>query len=354
MSAIPGEGAELNFGIVDFSRVMGVVFNDYLSTLKKQPDANGIKDVELTLNGNGEARKARTDSGGEFEIDNVPAGLYELSINRTTLPPDHVIPTNSYKIEVGPTQTVVADIPLRALRSVSGRVVFKPKPSAEPAANSRAKNASHTTTPEEVEPIPLKDVILAIGTITAKTDADGNFILRELPGGPLLLTLVPQVAVVDSVKLPSWPITLPHEAFKAEGVNITISNPELLQYLLPKDSLQSLKLPTVHPVEHRAKASAKAVSAALKSKPEPAKPMQTGVPAPQMGIGKDDSGTANQANGVPTVDQQAPTTTSNDHINDHIVIPSVNRDHLIDCVQTVARNRNGHRVLVCSDVISTR
>src|SRR5262249_29478388 len=160
---------------------------------------------------------------------------YELSINRSSLPADHVIRDNSYRIEVGPTQTVVADIPLRALRSVSGRVFFRPKPSAEPVANSRAKNASLTGRPEDVEPIPLKDVTLAIGTITAKTDADGNFILRELPGGPLLLTLVPQVAVGDSVKLPSWPITLPHEPFKAEGVNITISNPELLQYLVPRE-----------------------------------------------------------------------------------------------------------------------
>jgi hypothetical protein len=350
VSATPGDGAELNFGIVDFSRVTGIVFNDYLSTLQKQPDANGIKDVELTLKGDGTARKVKTDSGGEFEIDNVPAGIYELSINRATIPADHIIPTNSYKVEVGPTQTVVADIPLRALRSVSGRVFFKPKPSAEPVSNSRAKNASRTTSPEDVEPIALKDVTLAIGTITAKTDADGNFILRELPGGPLLLTLVPQVAVADSVKLPSWPITLPHEPFKAEGVNITISNPELLQYLLSKDSLQSLNLPKAHPVEHPAKASTNAVRAAIKPKPEPSKPMRAAVTAPQMAIGKGDLGTANRANGTPSVGEQAPTATP----NEHIVIPSVNRDHLIDCVQTVARNRNGHRVLVCSDVISTR
>jgi hypothetical protein len=349
VSAIPGDGTELNFGIVDFSRVMGVVFNDYLLTSRKQPDANGIRDVELTLQGNGTTWKAKTDSGGEFEIDNVPAGLYELSINRSSLPPDHVIPSNSYKVEVGATQTIVADLPLRALRSVSGRVVFRPKPSAEPATSSRAKSASQTTRPEDVEPIPLKDVTLAIGTITAKTDADGNFILRELPGGPLLLTLVPQVTVGDSVKLPSWPITLPHEPFKAEGVNITISNPELLQYLLPKDSLQSL-VPKIHPVENPSKTLAKTKTPVTKPKVEPEKPVQAAVSAPPMPNRKGDSGTDNQAGESQSVHEQTPVRAS----GEHIVIPSVDRDHLIDCVQTVARNRNGHRVLVCSDVISTR
>jgi SdrD B-like domain/Pilus formation protein N terminal region len=350
VSATPGDGTELNFGIVDFSRVMGIVFNDYLSTLQKQPDANGIKDVELTLKGDGTAWKVKTDSGGEFEIDNVPAGIYELSINRATIPADHVIPTNSYKVEVGPTQTVVADIPLRALRSVSGRVFFKPKPSAEPVANSRAKNASRTTSPEDVEPIPLKDVTLAIGTITAKTDADGNFILRELPGGPLQLTLVPQVAVADSVKLPSWPITLPHEPFKAEGVNITISNPELLQYLVSRDSLQSLNLPKAHPIQSSAKASPKPTKPAKKPETKVEQPIHAAINAPPMPIRKSDSGSTDQPVKSQNVLEPGPSPTR----GEHIVIPTVNRDHLIDCVQTVARNRNGHHVLVCSDVISTR
>ena len=328
---------------------MGVVFNDYLMTSKKQPDANGIKDVELTLKGNRTDWKVKTDSGGEFEIDNVPAGVYELSINRTSLPPDHVISGDSYRVEVGPTQTVVTDIPLRALRSVSGRVVFRPKPSAEPATNSRARNATRATPAQEVEPIPLKDVTLAIGSITAKTDADGSFILRELPGGPLLLTLVPQIAVADSVKLPSWPITLPHEPFKAQGVNITISNPDLLQYLVPRDSFATLNIQKGRSTENPAKASAKKVTPMEKPKLESTRPIQPVIAARQMPIPKADSVNENPIPDSRNQQDQKPAPAP-----EHIVVPSVNRDHLIDCVQTVARNRNGHRVLVCSDVISTR
>ena len=293
LTGIPGDGAEVDFGIVDFSRVMGVVYNDYLLTAKKQPDANGIKDVELTLKGNGTEWKAKTDSAGEYEIDNVPAGIYDLSINRTSLPPDHVISGNSYTVEVGPTQTVVTDIPLRALRSVSGRVFFRPKPAAEPATNSRAKNAIQPA--QDAEPIPLKDVTLAIGNVTAKTDADGGFLLRELPGGPLLLTLVPQIAVADSVKLPSWPITLPHEAFKAEGVTITISNPDLLQYLVPRDSLASLKIHKARSNGTPVKTTAKTLSPTKTDEPKPAKPMQRVIATQQMPGAKADTVNNNPA-----------------------------------------------------------
>lgn len=348
LTATPGESTELNFGIVDFSRVMGVVYNDYLLTSKKQPDANGIKDVELTLKGNGTEWKAKTDSGGEYEIDNVPAGIYDLSINRTSLPPDHVISGNSYTVEVGPTQTVVTDIPLRALHSVSGRVFFRPKPAAEPATSSRAKNAVQPS--YEAEPIPLEGVTMAIGNITAKTDGDGSFLLRELPGGSLLLTLVPQIAVADSVKLPSWPITLPHEPFKAEGVSITISNPELLQYLLPADSIAALNIGNEHSSATPVKASAKTTNPMEKAKSNSAVPIQPVIAAQQMPIRKDDSVRGNQLPDSPNREDQKPGATP----EQRIIIPTVNRDHLIDCVQTVARNRNGQRVLVCSDAISMR
>ena len=212
-----------------------------------------------------------------------------------------------------------------------------------------SKGRGDTKNLRETEPIPLKNVTLAIGTITAKTDADGNFILRELPGGPLLLTLVPQTAVADSVKLPSWPITLPHEPFKAEGVNITISNPELLQYLVPEDSLQSLNAPKAGPVKKQVMPIAKAVAPIAKPKLEAEKPKQSAIGQSPMPIARADSANISQApaqiQGENPDSNQAP---------EHLVVPSVNRDHLIDCVQTVGRNRNGHRVLVCSDVITTR
>ncbi|HEX7959181.1 MAG TPA: SdrD B-like domain-containing protein, partial [Terriglobales bacterium] len=346
-TAVPGNGNEVDFGIVDFSRVTGVAYNDYLLTAKKQPDANGIKDVELILKGNGTVWKAKTDSGGEYEIDNVPAGLYDLSINRTSLPADHVSSGTSYSVEVGPTQTVVADIPVRALRSVSGRVLFRAKPSAEPTTNSRAKNAIQPA--REVDPIPLSGVILAIGNITARTDADGSFVLRELPGGPLVLTLVPQSGIPDSVKLPSWPITLPHEPFKAEGINITISNPDLVQYLVPPDSLAILNISKGHSTDNPVKAMAKPSKPIEKAKAQSAKPKQPVIAAKQMSIPKGDLVNATSIHDSANRPDQGTSVTP----HQDMVRPGADRDHLIDCVQTVVRNRNGKRVLVCSDAIST-
>ncbi len=234
MTVSPGNGGEVAFGIVDFSRITGTVFNDYLFTSEILPDAAGIKEVQLTLKGHGQTWKTTTDSAGEFEIDNVPAGNYEVSVDRGTLPPNYVILTASYPVQVVPAATVVQNFPVRALRSIAGRVVFRPK--TNPAENSKEKSKSMPE-PQEASPVPLKNVKLAIGDRTVITDAEGSFIFRELPGGPLLLTIIPENPPPDSVKLPSWPVTLPHEPFKVESVSITISNPDLLAYILAKDAV---------------------------------------------------------------------------------------------------------------------
>src|SRR5262249_1222813 len=44
---LEGGAAEVNFGVVNFARLMGNVFNDYIMEGRKQPDANGLPHVKL-------------------------------------------------------------------------------------------------------------------------------------------------------------------------------------------------------------------------------------------------------------------------------------------------------------------
>ena len=55
--------AEVNFGIVNFARVMGNVFNDYLLDGSRQPDADGVRGIKLALSGNGASRRILTQGG---------------------------------------------------------------------------------------------------------------------------------------------------------------------------------------------------------------------------------------------------------------------------------------------------
>src|SRR5207248_2028603 len=73
--------AIVNFGILDFARVMGNVYNDLRFENRRQPDSVGMQDIELLLDNGKEVRKIQTFGSGDFELDNVPPGDYKLSLD---------------------------------------------------------------------------------------------------------------------------------------------------------------------------------------------------------------------------------------------------------------------------------
>jgi hypothetical protein len=65
------------------------------------------------------------------------------------------------------------------------------------------------------------------------TSSDGSFIVRDLPAGPLTLSTMSARPLPPDLAAPSGTINLSAEPIQVENVTIVISNPALLQYLLP-------------------------------------------------------------------------------------------------------------------------
>ncbi len=228
---IRGNATVVDFGVVDFARLMGNVFNDLRFEGKKQIDSRGLGSVHLLLEGGRYRRTIITETNGDFEIHDLPPGEYKLSIDATTLPANYALPKDSMVVHVSPVSTVVQDIPARALRSIAGRVFLKVSadtPGAIAPQNSAA----------DYKLVPMADIQISAGSGVVKTDAHGNFLLRDLPAGDLTITLVPLQPLPEGMKVPAGAVHMPAEPTQIQGATIVISNPELVPYLVGKTAAE--------------------------------------------------------------------------------------------------------------------
>jgi len=264
--------AEVDFGIVNFSRITGNVFNDYLLNGERQPDAPAMRQIRLILSGGPTKLETMTDGAGEFEFDGLAPGDYQLTLDRSTIPPNFVGAAQAFAIHANPTATAVQDIPLTALRSISGRVFFrvsdgengssKPVQVADTTSrnhgangknglflngnNHNGKNGNHRNgnnhdnegsahiSGAEAREImqPLSGIQLAVDHNVVTTDAQGNFVLRNLSAGEFTLSVLPRLPVPDGIKLPSWKLQLTRDPVQVQDATVVISNPELLKYFV--------------------------------------------------------------------------------------------------------------------------
>jgi hypothetical protein len=242
---------EVDFGVVNFARVTGNVYNDYLMRQQREMDANGIRDVALVLEG---TVKLTTKAGGtgDYDFGNVPPGDYRLSLDADSIPANYAAATESVPVHVEPVSTVVADIPVRAFRSIAGRVMLRVARSdaagkhvgQDGNGNGRSGNGKIKISDQpkqengkESVPValmPLVGVKLTAANATAITDADGKFLLRDLPAGEFTLSVVPDHPLPANLKAPSGTVRLTKEPQQIHGATIVISSPELAQYLVPE------------------------------------------------------------------------------------------------------------------------
>lgn len=231
-----------NFGILDFARVMGNVFNDLRFENRRQPDSKGMQEVDLLLDNGKEVRKIQTGGAGDFELDNVPPGDYKLSLDTASVPANYVAPSDTFTVHVSPVSTVVQDIPLRALRSISGQVLLKTKNNIDSVTLQKGKKPatkpSATGDPnQDFKLVPVSGVEIIAGLSTATTDKDGKFLLRNLPAGDLNVTVKPVQDVPSDLKIPSGKVKLPAEPIQIQGATIVITNEDLLPYLTRENPL---------------------------------------------------------------------------------------------------------------------
>jgi hypothetical protein len=258
--------AVVNFGIVDFARITGSVFNDLRFDGKRQPDAKGLANVHLLLDDGKRRRTIVAQDNGDFEADDVVPGDYILSIDTSTLPANYTLPEESFTLHVSPVSTSVENIPARAMRSIAGRVFVKmlAEPAAQPAdsgnlkiggvptggvrnqrggqaggrvgqaqaGRGQAQGTNGPATGGDYNLVPLAGVRITAGSGVVKTDENGNFLLRDLPAGELIVTLVPEKELPPGMKVPSGQVKMPAEPIQVQGATIVISNPELAPYLV--------------------------------------------------------------------------------------------------------------------------
>lgn len=227
--------AVVNFGVVDFARLIGTVYNDLRLEGKRAPDSKAMPDIRLILDDGRQKRTIVTD-GGEFEVSDLPPGDYTLGVDAATVPANYILANDSFPIHIGPVSTVIQDVPLRALRSIAGHVYLK-TPKDSPAAAAPGAVVPQGSGPwpgSDYVLVPMPGIHLHAGNSTAVSDEQGSFLLRDLPAGDLTIQVVPVKTMPKGVQAPSGTVHLPAEPIQVQGATIIIGNPDLVPFLVGK------------------------------------------------------------------------------------------------------------------------
>jgi uncharacterized surface anchored protein len=210
--------ANIDFGVVHFSRIVGRVFNDVAMDGVRRTDAPGVRDIAVLLTSADVERRVMTDDGGDFEIDDLAPGDYQVTVDPLTVPANYSAPSAPAAVHVMPSATAVVSLAVQALRSVSGQVLVR-------------HTASTSSDPAAARPVPLKGVRVAVGNRTVLTDDDGRFLMRSLPAGELKIGLVPIKLLPEDLRAPNGTLTLPADPVQMNDVTIVIENPRLIECL---------------------------------------------------------------------------------------------------------------------------
>ncbi len=272
--------AVVNFGVVDFARLLGTVFNDLRFEGKRQPDSKDMPEIRLILD-DGKTKRTIVSEGGQYAVDDLPPGDYTLQVDVSTVPPNYIVPKDSFQVHVSPISSVVQDVPVRALRSIAGRVFLKvladpaqpndpgklkiggvPASSGETrrggqaggklgqaggdASHSGQQGASGQGSGQDYNLVPMAGIQLGAGNSNTITDRNGSFLLRDLPAGDLTITVLPVKPMPEGMKVPSGKVHMPAEPIQVQGATIVISNPDLVPYLIGKTA-QEVRDAALHP-----------------------------------------------------------------------------------------------------------
>jgi hypothetical protein len=214
---------EVNFGVVNFSRLVGTVFNDYALDGVRQGDAPGLRQIAVVIAGSEGERRIVTDAAGDFELSDLAPGHYRLSIDNETLPGNYETAGMPVEVDLAPSATATVSVPVQALRSIEGHVYVRAAAGGE-RGQATADQALR----------PLKGVKVTAHGAIVETDENGRFVLRDLPAGDLFVSVVPNGATPPDLHVPVGRLRLPMEPIQVENATIIIDNPRLLEYLVDR------------------------------------------------------------------------------------------------------------------------
>jgi hypothetical protein len=226
--------ASANFGVVRLGRVFGIAFNDIKMNGIREKDAPAIGEVRIVATTSGFEGSATTSKDGAFELKDLPPAQYSLAIDPATVPPGYMIPETAETLTLAQAASIYREIPLRALRSVSGRVLRREDHTVQPAA-ARSGKSGLPEGNQAPTMRPVAGVHVLAGGVLAISDDNGDFLLRGLPAGEIEVTLQPMGEVPTGLTLPSGKLQLPAEPVEKRDLVVMISNPELVRLLSSSD-----------------------------------------------------------------------------------------------------------------------
>lgn len=175
----PRETVNLSFGLTNVGFAQGRIFNDLLLAGEKEAgDAPGVGGVKVFLRRISPGRAAMTEpltqavnASGLFEFRNLSPGSYVLEVDPASIPADFHLPgQTAWPLNINPLQGSFLDLPLIAQRAVSG-IVFIDKD-----GDGRFD--------ENKDQVVVGARVIG-GSVEARTDSHGSYILRNLPAGKL-------------------------------------------------------------------------------------------------------------------------------------------------------------------------
>jgi len=194
---LPGEATQVAFAFAGAGAIHGVVFNDVGLAGRFTGVEPGVA-ANLVLEGPGTRRSLSV--AGAFSLSGLTPGRYRLTLDALSLPPAYVLKAPAVEVEIGPGGVVSAQFPVLALRALA-------------VAACLTRNGGHGCEPSDTPAAGLK---LLVGATPVTTDATGRALVRELPAGPITLTVDPASVPAGwvaperlTVELPETPTTLP-------------------------------------------------------------------------------------------------------------------------------------------------
>ena len=204
---------QVNFGIVNFARVIGTVFSDYHNDASRQSDAPGLPHVRVRLAATG-SHGSNSDNSGDYEAADLPPGDYAVTIAAEDLPANYVAPAQAQQVHVEPIATAV-----RTCRS--GRCAPSPGGSCStPVRRRRRTRAGRRRDGRR-------------GRQHGNDRRGGALRPSQSACRPVEIRVVPIREVPPNLHAPLGVVRLKTEPTRIENANIIISNPNLMEYLAP-------------------------------------------------------------------------------------------------------------------------
>ncbi|HWQ03257.1 MAG TPA: carboxypeptidase regulatory-like domain-containing protein [Candidatus Nitrosotenuis sp.] len=192
--------SEVNFGIsFERSRLFGRVVNDA---------GAGIYGVVLRVRNAEFSFDSSTTGDGSFQFAGLPDGEFEVQLVSDSVPAGYrVEDTSAQRVRLHAGAPVSVEFRLQAMRSVSGKVILRPRPSSRPA------------------PVPGARVRIRELNLECTADENGAYLFRNLPAGNFTLVVQHEKReVARTLTIPANPVSIKNfDLHLADSNNLQIS-----------------------------------------------------------------------------------------------------------------------------------